>query len=77
MSRSYLAGIIPLKKSGESLDIYDTCGKGASFMGAVSMELFVQIIEKSGGSMVILAIMLLTGYVLFRKAAAVNAPKFQ
>ncbi|MFR2848678.1 MAG: MFS transporter [Hungatella hathewayi] len=67
---------IPPEKSGEFFGIYDICGKGASFMGTALMGLFAQITE-TGGGVAILAVMFLIGYVLFRKAAAMNASKFQ
>ena len=77
LSRSYFARIIPPEKSGEFFGIYDICGKGASFMGTALMGLFAQITGKPGGGVAILAVMFLIGYVLFRKAAAMNASKFQ
>lgn len=77
LSRSYFARIIPPEKSGEFFGIYDICGKGASFMGTALMGMFAQITGKPGGGVAILAVMFLIGYVLFRKAAAMNASKFQ
>lgn len=68
LSRSYFAKIIPPEKSGEFFGIFDICGKGASFLGTALMGLFAQITGSPNGGVVILAVMFLIGFVLFRKA---------
>lgn len=73
LSRSYFAKIIPPEKSGEFFGIYDICGKGASFLGTALMGFFAQITGKPGGGVAVLAVMFVIGYVLFHKAAVLNA----
>lgn len=73
LSRSYFARIIPPEKSGEFFGIYDICGKGASFLGTALMGFFAQVTGKPGGGVAILAVMFLIGYVLFKKAVALNS----
>lgn len=68
LSRSYFARIIPPEKSGEFFGIFDICGKGASFLGTALMGLFAQITGSPNGGVIILAVMFLIGFILFRKA---------
>lgn len=72
LSRSYFAKIIPVEKSGEFFGIFDICGKGASFMGTALMGFFAQLTGRPGGGIAVLAVMFLTGLVLFRKAAGIT-----
>lgn len=75
LSRSYFAKIIPKEKSGEFFGIYDICGKGASFLGTALMGVFAQITGEPGGGVAVLAVMFVIGYVLFKKAVALNGEK--
>lgn len=68
LSRSYFAKIIPAEKSGEYFGIFDICGKGASFMGTALVGLFAQITGSPNAGVVVLAVMFLTGYLLFGRA---------
>ncbi len=68
LSRSYFAKIIPAEKSGEYFGIFDICGKGASFMGTALVGLFAQITGSPNAGVAVLAVMFLTGYLLFGKA---------
>lgn len=72
LSRSYFAKIIPPERSGEFFGIYDICGKGASFFGTALMGMFAQITGKPGGGIAVLVVMFVIGYVLFKKAVALN-----
>lgn len=68
LSRSYFAKIIPAEKSGEYFGIFDICGKGASFMGTALVGLFAQITGSPNAGVAVLAVMFLTGFLLFGKA---------
>lgn len=68
LSRSYFAKIIPAEKSGEYFGIFDICGKGASFMGTALVGLFAQITGSPNAGVAVLAVMFLTGYLLFGRA---------
>jgi len=68
LSRSYFAKIIPAEKSGEYFGIFDICGKGASFLGTALVGLFAQITGSPNAGVAVLAVMFLTGYLLFGKA---------
>lgn len=72
LSRSYFAKIIPVEKSGEYFGIYDICGKGASFMGTTLVGIVAQITNTASAGVGILAVMFIIGFLLFRKAAALN-----
>ncbi|MEG2349169.1 MAG: MFS transporter [Hungatella sp.] len=72
LSRSYFAKIIPPEKSGEFFGLFDTCGKGASFIGTALMGLFAQLTGKPSGGISMLAVMFVIGLLLFRKAIALN-----
>lgn len=71
LSRSYFAKIIPAEKSGEYFGIFDICGKGASFLGTALVGLFAQITGSPNAGVAVLAVMFLTGYLIFRKAVKV------
>lgn len=84
MSRSYLTQIIDKKESGEVFSLFDTFGKGASFLGT----LLFSVINSTGASATIgslnlssanlgiipLPIMVAVGGVLFLFAAKLNSP---
>lgn len=71
LSRSYFAKIIPAEKSGEYFGIFDICGKGASFMGTALVGLFAQITGSPNTGVAVLAVMFLTGFLIFGKAVKV------
>lgn len=73
LSRSYFAKIIPAEKSGEYFGIYDICGKGASFVGTLLVGLVAQITNVANAGVAIIAVMFVIGFVLFSKAAKLNA----
>ena len=72
LSRSYFAKIIPAEKSGEYFGIFDICGKGASFMGTALVGLFAQITGSPNAGVAVLAVMFLTGFLIFGKAVKVQ-----
>ena len=71
LSRSYFAKIIPAEKSGEYFGIFDICGKGASFLGTALVGLFAQITGSPNAGVAVLAVMFLTGFLIFGKAVKV------
>lgn len=72
LSRSYFARIIPAEKSGEYFGIYDICGKGASFLGTTLVGVVAQATGAANAGVAILTLLFLVGYVLFRKASALQ-----
>ncbi len=73
LSRSYFAKIIPAEKSGEYFGIYDICGKGASFMGTMLVGLMAQLTGVANLGVAMISVMFVIGFVLFWKAAKLNA----
>ena len=65
LSRSYFAKIIPAEKSGKYFGIYDICGKGASFLGTTLVSVFAQITGKTNGGIVVIAVLLVIGFIIF------------
>ena len=74
LSRSYFAKIIPAEKSGEYFGIYDICGKGASVLGTTLVGIVAQVTGVANAGVGILSIMFIIGFILFCKAAEINAP---
>lgn len=68
LSRSYFAKIIPKEKSSEYFGFYDIFGKGAAFMGTMSVGITTQISGNSKFGVAIIALMFLIGFLLFQKA---------
>ena len=76
LSRSYFAKIIPAEKSGEYFGIYDIFGKGAAFMGTFLVGIVAQLTNIANAGVAILSVMFVIGFLLFCKAAKLNA-KYQ
>lgn len=75
LSRSYFAKIIPPEKSGEYFGLLDICGKGASFLGTTLVSVVSQVTGKVNIGVGAIAIIFVIGFVLFRKAVALNPGK--
>lgn len=68
LSRSYFAKIIPADQSGEYFGLYDIAGKGASFLGTTLVGVITQITGRQNLALRALAILFVTGFLLFGKA---------
>lgn len=68
LSRSYFAKIIPKEKSSEYFGFYDIFGKGAAFIGTMSVGITTQISGNSKFGVAIIALMFFIGFLLFHKA---------
>ena len=68
LSRSYFAKIIPADQSGEYFGLYDIAGKGASFLGTTLVGVITQITGRQNLALGALAILFVTGFLLFGKA---------
>ena len=75
LSRSYFARIIPPEKSGEYFGIYDICGKGASFMGTMLVGAVAQLTGAANAGVGAIAVLFVIGFLLFWKAAKLNAAR--
>lgn len=75
LSRSYFAKIIPPEKSGEYFGLLDICGKGASFLGTTLVSVVSQVTGKVNIGVGAIAVIFVIGFVLFRKAVALNPGK--
>ena len=75
LSRSYFAKIIPPEKSGEYFGILDICGKGASFLGTTLVSVVSQVTGKVNLGVGAIAVVFVIGFLLFRKAVALNPEK--
>lgn len=75
LSRSYFAKIIPPEKSGEYFGLLDICGKGASFLGTTLVSMVSQVTGKVNIGVGAIAVIFVIGFVLFRKAVALNPGK--
>lgn len=84
MSRSYLTLIIDKDKSGEIFSLFDTFGKGASFLGTLLFSIINANLSHSADpfikayasnlSIIPLSVLVLAGGILFIFAAKINAP---
>lgn len=74
LSRSYFARIIPKEKSSEYFGFFDIFGKGAAFTGTMLMGISTQLTDSSRSGVVVIALMFVAGYLVFRVAAKKNAP---
>ncbi|MDD4780694.1 MAG: MFS transporter [Tissierellia bacterium] len=72
LSRSYFAKIIPKEKSSEYFGLYDIFGKGASFTGTLLMGFTTQISGSSKIGVVVISMMFIIGYLLFKKATNIQ-----
>lgn len=86
MSRSYLTLIIDKDKSGEIFSLFDTFGKGASFLGTMLFSIINAILSQSSDpfirayasnfSIIPLSVLVLSGGIVFIFASKVNEPVF-
>ena len=84
MSRSYLTKIIDKKDSGEFFSLYDSFGKGASFLGTLLYSVINTICASSSNEFVSshssnfgiipLSILVVIGAIIFIKAMKINEP---
>lgn len=65
LSRSYFAKIIPPEKSGEYFGLLDICGKGASFLGTMTVSVVTQITNNGSLGVGAIAIFFIIGLVFF------------
>ena len=65
MSRAYFARLIPPEKSGEYFGLYDICGKGASFLGTITVSAVSQITGSVNLGVGALAFMFAVGAAFF------------
>lgn len=72
LSRSYFAKIIPAEQSGEFFGLFDICGKGASFMGTITVSIVSQRTGNMNLGVGMIAVFFIIGMILFRMAAAVK-----
>ena len=68
MSRAYFARLIPPEKSGEYFGLYDICGKGASFLGTITVSAVCQLTGSVNLGVGALAFMFAVGAVFFVQA---------
>jgi UMF1 family MFS transporter len=76
LSRSYFAKIIPKEKSSEYFGFYDIFGKGASFMGTFLMGVSTQISGSSKTGVIVICLMFVIGYILFKFASSTKQEIF-
>ena len=69
MSRAYFARLIPPEKSGEYFGLYDICGKGASFLGTITVSAVSQITGSVNLGVGALAFMFAVGAAFFIQTA--------
>lgn len=65
LSRSYFGKIIPPEKSGNYFGVLDICGKGASFLGTLTVGLVTQLTGNSGLGVGALVIFFIAGFIFF------------
>ena len=73
LSRAYFTKIIPSEQSGEYFGLYDICGKGAAFLGTFLVSFVAQLTNSTQLGVGAISFMFVIGFILFRKAAKVNA----
>ena len=66
LSRSYFGKIIPPEKSGNYFGVLDICGKGASFLGTLTVGVVTQLTGKSNLGVGALVIFFAAGFIVFR-----------
>ena len=74
MSRAYFARLIPPEKSGEYFGLYDICGKGASFLGTITVSAVSQLTGSVNLGVGALAFMFAVGAVFFVQAVRQEMP---
>ena len=75
MSRAYFARLIPPEKSGEYFGLYDICGKGASFLGTITVSAVSQLTGSVNLGVGALAFMFAVGAVFFVQAVRQEMPE--
>ncbi|PIE98796.1 MAG: MFS transporter [Treponema sp.] len=65
LSRSYFGKIIPQSKSGKYFAVYDICGKGATFLGALILSAIAQITKNQSLGTLALPVMFIIGIIFF------------
>ena len=75
MSRAYFARLIPPEKSGEYFGLYDICGKGASFLGTITVSAVSQLTGSVSLGVGALAFMFAVGAVFFVQAVRQEMPE--
>ena len=73
LSRSYFGKIIPPEKSGNYFGVLDICGKGASFLGTLTVGGVTQLTGNSGLGVGALVIFFIFGLVFFRMSVKERA----
>lgn len=66
ISRSWFGKIIPPEKSGNYYGVLDICGKGASFLGTLSVGVVTQITGNSSLGVGALVIFFILGFIFFQ-----------
>ena len=74
MSRAYFARLIPPEKSGEYFGLYDICGKGASFLGTITVSAVSQLTGSVNLGVGALAFMFAVGAIFFVQTVRQEAP---
>ena len=74
MSRSYLSQIIDPHESGEVFSLFDTFGKGASFLGTLLFSVINTATGNTNLALIPLPCMVLVGGVLFVISSRMNRP---
>ena len=69
LSRSYFSKIIPKEKSSEYFGFFDIFGKSASFFGIAMIGISTQVTGSSRLGIVLLCIMFIAGFLLFKQSA--------
>lgn len=75
LSRSYFARLVPKEKSSEYFGFFDIFGKGAAFFGTFLIGISTQITGTSKPGLAMLAVLFITGYLLFRRADRMQVKK--
>ncbi len=71
LSRSHFTKLIPPEKSGNYFGILDICGKGASFLGTLSVGAVSQITGNASLGVGILAVFFVIGLIFFRRSVSI------
>ena len=66
LSRSYFGKIIPPEKSGNYFGVLDICGKGASFLGTMTVGVVTQVTGKLNLGVGALVIFFIAGFIFFQ-----------
>ena len=72
LSRSHFAKMIPPEKSGEYFGLLDICGKGASFLGTLTVSLVSQLTKNANLGVGAIAIFFVIGLILFQRSVSLQ-----